>query len=332
MENMTKTRDLEAFEKAAASDLSPADNHRELTIPKIMSTEVITVTSSDTILSAATKMSENNVSCVIVVDDGHVTGILTQKDVLQAVAGDDANFHLHKVSQRMSEPVQAISVGRSVIEASNLMDSKGIKRLPVVQGRKLVGIVTQTDITRGLVSLTTLRCVTDIMSTNIATADPETTVLEAARIMSSRNVSSIVAVYQHRLAGVLTEKDVLKRVVSLSKNPTQTQVADVMSFPVTSVPPSYSILSASKMMEKMHIHRLVIVDGKKVCGIVTQTDVIRAVRSELERKEQERLRLIAELDDLVHYVTTDLQKLHDFLQGIRGFSAKPHEPAGPARK
>lgn len=332
MENMTKTPDVGAFDKASASALSVAGNHRELTIRKIMSTAVITVTSSDTILSAATKMSEHNVSCVIVVDDGHVTGILTQKDVLQAVAGDDADFHLHKVSQRMSKPVQAISVGRSVIEAGNLMESKGIKRLPVVQDRKLVGIVTQTDITRGLISLTALQGVADIMSRNIATVDAETTVLEAARIMASRNVSSIVAVYQHHLAGVLTEKDVLKRVVALSKNPTQTQVADVMSFPVTSVPPSYSILSASKMMEKMHIHRLVIVDGKKVCGIVTQTDVMRAVRGELERKEQERLRLIADLDDLVHYVTTDLQKLHDFLQGTRGFSAMPHDLHSPAHE
>jgi len=120
-------------------------------------------------------------------------------------------------------------------------------------------------------------------------------VAEAAHIMSSYNVSSIVAEYQKRLVGILTERDLLKRVVALSKNPARTRVADVMSFPVTSVPPSYSILSASNMMEKMHVHRLVIVDGKKACGIVTQTDIMWAVRSELERRGEERQGLIAEL-------------------------------------
>lgn len=299
MENMTKTQDVGAVERAVASGLSLPANQHEMVIRDIMNRDVVTASSSDTILVASAKMSENNVSCVVVVDDGCVTGILTQKDVLGVVAGEDPDFYLQKVSQRMSSPVAVISASWSVMEGGKLMESKGIKRLPVVQGRKLVGIVTQTDITRGLISLISLRCVTDIMSSNIVSVDAETTVAEAAHIMSSCNVSSIVAEYQKRLVGILTERDLLKRVVALSKNPAQTPVADVMSFPVTSVPTGYSILSASNMMEKMHIHRLVIVDGKKACGIVTQTDIMWAVRSELERREEERQGLIAELQILV---------------------------------
>jgi len=327
MENMTQKCNT-AVAEAGLSDPGLAENYRELAIRDIMSKGVITATSSDTILSAARKMSENSVSCVVVVDDGHVTGILTQNDVLQAVASEDPDFHRQKVSERMSSPVEVIAVDRSVIDAGQIMEAKGIKRLPVADGRKLMGIVTQTDITRGLLSLTSLRYVADIMSRNITTVSAETTVAEAARIMCSHHVSSIVAVHQERLAGILTEKDLLKQVAALSKNPMQTRVADVMSFPVLSVPPSYSILSATKQMEKMHIHRLVIVDGKKVCGIVTQTDIMRAMRSELARKEQERLALIAQLGDLVHHLATDLQQLQDFLQWIPGLSASPHESAG----
>jgi CBS domain-containing protein len=230
-----------------------------------------------------------------VVDDGHVKGILTQKDVLQGVASEDPDFHLRKVSERMSSPVEVISASCSVLEAGKFMESKGIKSLPVTKGRKLVGIVTQSDITRGLISLTSLRYVSDIMCSAIVSVDAETTVAEAAHIMSSFRVSSIVAECQKVLVGILTERDLLKRVVALSKNPAQTRIADVMSFPVTSIPPSYSIISASNMMEKMHIHRLVIVDGKKACGIVTQTDIMWAVRNELQRREEERQGLIAEL-------------------------------------
>ena len=288
MDNITQSRDVAAVDSGPDSGLWHVANHRELTIQDIMSTEVITATLSDTVCSAAIKMSENNVSCVVVLDDDRVTGIITEKDVLQAVTGEDADFQLQNVSDRMSTPVQVISPGRSVIQAGKIMEAKSVRRLPVTEGHKLVGIVTQTDITRGLISLTSLRYVTDIMSGNIATADDQTTVAEAARIMSSRDISCVVVLHRNELAGILTEKDLLKRVVALSKNATQTRVAAVMSCPVTSAPPSCSILSASKMMEKMHIHRLVIMDGKEVCGIVTQTDVMRAVRSELERREQER--------------------------------------------
>lgn len=298
MENITQSGDAAAVDSERVSGLWQVGKHCELTVKDIMSTQVITATLSDTICSAAIKMSENDVSCVVVLDDDRVTGIITQKDVLKGLAGEDADLQLQNVSDRMSTPVQVISPGRSVVEAGKIMETKGVRRLPVAEGHKLVGIVTQTDITRGLISLTSLRYVTDIMSRNIATVDAQTSVAEAARIMASRNISCVVVLNRNELAGILTEKDLLKRVVALSRNAAQTRVAAVMSCPVTSVPPSCSILSASKMMEKMHVHRLVIMDGKDVCGIVTQTDVMRAVRSELERREQERLELTAQLDDL----------------------------------
>lgn len=298
MENVTQSHDAAAVDSGPASGCYQAGKHRRLTIQDIMSAQVITAASSDTICSAAIKMSENSVSCVVVLDDGRVTGIITQKDVLRGVAGEDADFQLQNVSGVMSTPVQVTSPRRSVIEAGKIMEAKGVRRLPVVEGHKLVGIVTQTDITRGLISLTSVRYVTDIMSPNVATVDAQTTVAQAARIMSSRSISCVVVLRRNELAGILTEKDVLKRVVALAKNATQNPVAAVMSRPVTSVSPSCSILSASKMMEKMHVHRLVIMDGKDVCGIATQTDVIRAVRSELEKREQERLGLTAQLDHL----------------------------------
>jgi predicted transcriptional regulator len=303
MENVMQSQDVahqRRLDSGPASGLWHLGKHCELTIRDIMSTEVITAASSDTICSVAIKMSQNNVSCVVVLDDDRLTGIITEKDVLQAVASQDTDFRLQNVSDRMSSPIQVISPARSVIEAGQIMEAKGVRRLPVAEGDKLVGIVTQTDITRGLISLTPLRYVADIMSRDITTVDAQTTVAEAARIMSSRHISCVLVLHRNELAGILTEKDLLKRVVALSKNATQTRVAAVMSCPVTSAPPGCSILSASKMMEKMHIHRLVITDGREVCGIVTQTDVMRAVRSELEKREQEQLELTAQLDDLPH--------------------------------
>jgi hypothetical protein len=65
---------------------------------------------------------------------------------------------------------------------------------------------------------------------------------------------------------------------------------------------------------------LVVMDEGHVCGIVTQTDVMRAVRYQLEKLEAERRVMTSELGALVQYVMSDLEKLKHFLAGIEGAS------------
>jgi signal-transduction protein with cAMP-binding, CBS, and nucleotidyltransferase domain len=100
-----------------------------------------------------------------------------------------------------------------------------------------------------------------------------------------------------------------------------------MSLPIVSVQSRYSILGASKMMDKMRLHRLVIVDGRAVCGIVTQTDIMRAVQNAIEEGEGERRSLFAELAGLVRYLMDDLKELEYFLQEVNGFPAARSRPA-----
>jgi CBS domain-containing protein len=286
---------------------------RELTVGDVMSMNVITATADSTIFHAARTMSENRVSCLVVVDDAGVTGILTEKDVLKGVARDDVEFRRLKVADRMSSVVETVPVDMSVIQAGRTMETRHIKRLPVVNEGQLLGLVTQTDIMRGLVALSPLRAVSDIMNSKVATVQANATVAEAARVMASKDISCVVALHRHDVAGILTEKDLLKRVVALHKNPAETRVSDVMSFPITVVPPMYSVLSATQKMDNMHLHRLIVMDDNQVCGIVTQTDLMRAIRGELDRLEAERRMLAAELVSLMGYVKQDPARLQQVL-------------------
>lgn len=300
---------------------------RELMVRDVMSKDVFTAATDDTVFSAAKKMSENCVSCVVVVDGTAVVGILTEKDVLKGVAREDIDFRRLRVSDRMSAPAEVVPATMAVIKAGEMMETRHIKRLPVLEDGQLAGIVTQTDITRGLVSLSPLRSVSDIMTTNVATVQADTAVTEAARIMASKGISCVVALHRHEVAGILTEKDLLKRVVALHKNPGQTCVADVMSFPITTIPPTFSVLSASKKMDNMHLHRLIVTDGKKICGIVTQTDLMRAIRNELARLGEERRMLTAELASLRRYVTQNPKRLEDYLAEMAGSPGTRDEAA-----
>lgn len=282
----------------------------------VMSKEVVTTAPDDTIFSVAQAMSAQTLSCVVVTQNDRVVGILTEKDMLNIVAGRNTDLHHLAVSERMSSPVETVAAGMSILEADRMMETKCIRRLPVVEDERLVGIVTQTDITHALISLNSLGCVSDIMTKQLATVSVDATAVEAARLMSSANISCLVAMHGETTAGIITEKDLLKRILALQKDPTQIRVLDVMSLPVVTVPPTCSILDASRKMESMHFHRILVADGKTVCGLVTQTDIMRAVRRSTEAVESQQSTVNSELADLLQRSIRDLQRVRDFLGGI----------------
>lgn len=291
-----------------------------------MSREPITATPQDTIASAAQKMSQHNVSCVVVVDADRVAGILTEKDVLKGVAGRDIDFHRLRVQQRMSSPAVVVSPDVSILDAGRMMGDRSIRRLPVVRDGRLAGIVTETDITRGLVSLNPLRYISDIMTPHVAAVAAEAKVDEAARIMSRENVSCIIARHRQEIAGIVTEKDILRRVVALHKNPTQTQIVEIMSFPVVAVPPTYSVLSASRKMESAHVHRLIVMEGKELQGVVTQTDVLRAIQAAFETVERQHREMAAQLAELIRSTVPDEAKVQRFINQFRNLAGGSSAP------
>ena len=285
MSNLTDARGDATTNTRQGGGSRTTASGRKLMVGDIMSESVVTASVDERIVSAAKRMSEHHVSCVVVVENGKLAGILTQKDILRAVASQDGDYERAKTSEKMTRKVGVVLPTLSVMAAGRIMEANGIKRLPVLEGKRLVGIVTQTDITRGLTFLSPLRSVADIMSTEVATVGVDATVVEAARIMSDNNISCIVVMNQEDVAGILTEKDLLDRVVIPRNHPAKTKVSEVMSRPVTWIPPSYSVLGAAQKMDQLHLHRLIVMDRKHLCGIVTQTDVMRAIRRELERTD-----------------------------------------------
>jgi len=101
-----------------------------------------------------------------------------------------------------------------------------------------------------------------------------------------------VAVEGDDLVGVFTEKDLLKKVVALQKDPAHTKIEEVMSSPMISIPPDYSLFSAAKAMEKMRIRRLVVMEDKKLRGIITQTNIFMAIEDKLQKQEEKNLGLL----------------------------------------
>ncbi|MHC4508930.1 MAG: CBS domain-containing protein [Planctomycetota bacterium] len=276
-----------------------------LEVGDVMSKNVATASPDAAVVSAAKLMSDKKISSLVIMDKGDVAGILTETDVLRRVVRNGKNFYQTKLGQIMSYPVETVPTDLSVLDASEIMGQRRVKRLPVLEKETLAGIVTQTDLVRALTSYGMWRDVSEVMSQDVAVVQKTSSVAEAAEVMTSQEISCIVVLDGDEAAGVLTEKDLLGRVVALHKDPASVTTEQVMSFPITSIPSSYSVFSASKIMEEMNIRRLIVMKDKNLCGIVTQTDIFMAVRSKLQTEEQRHFMLLEGSKDNIYTANPD---------------------------
>lgn len=258
-----------------------------LPVSDIMINDVATMSVHETVFSAAKNMFEKRVSCIIVRDGDQIAGILTETDFLKRIAARKREFTRIAIASLMTSPVISISPDTSVLRAGAIAEKNRIKKLPVIDNGKLVGIVTQTDLIRVLTYYGMWRDIEEIMSAHVITITADATVVDAAEVMTNNKISCVVVIDDKNVIGILTERDVLKRVVAAQKDPETTKINDVMSAPVKSVPPDYSVFSASRLIENINIRRLVIMEGNTLKGIVTQTDIFRAVKNKLQNEENE---------------------------------------------
>ncbi|MDH7598622.1 MAG: CBS domain-containing protein, partial [Sedimentisphaerales bacterium] len=246
-------------------------------------------------MAAAQAMAKHKVSCIVAVKAGQVVGILTNRDFLKKIAlGPELNMdslYSRTVASCMSSPVEYIGPDEPIIEAARIIYQRGIRRLPVLKNGQLVGIITETDLTRALTSCNPINSVGQIMQTDVAVVPPDATIARAAAIMAERRISSVVVVKGDEPIGVVTERDILIKVTTKQLDPTEVTVEQVMTSPLVSIDPSYSVFCAARIMEQMHIHRVLVMEGPRLVGIISQRDVLRATQRLFQAQHETALEL-----------------------------------------
>ena len=117
--------------------------------------------------------------------------------------------------------------------------------------------------------------VQDVMVKEVITIDENATVKEAAEVMNRFEIGCLIAVRKGKAMGIITERDILKRVVSEARDANKTKVKQVMSSPLVVVEPEMDLGEAVKLMFQMKIKKLPVVDGKRLAGLVSLTDIAR---------------------------------------------------------
>jgi CBS domain-containing protein len=117
----------------------------------IMAKHVVTVTPDESVFQAAGLMRQASVGCLVIAQDGRPQGIVTDRDLTIRCLGEGHNPVLCPVSQHMSAPVITTTPDMDVLYAAHLMTNKKIKRLPVVENDRLVGLVSFSDIANAMI-------------------------------------------------------------------------------------------------------------------------------------------------------------------------------------
>ena len=297
---------VESQIRDSRSSTMTATNRTWLEVGDVMSRDVAAVSPGSTVVSAAKIMAGNNISCLIVSKNGCLSGIVTETDMLKKAVANGRDFRKMKVEQIMSSPVRSADRNLSVMEAGKIMEVENIRRLVILEDERPVGIITQSDMVRVLASYTLSKEVSEIMSSDVALIASSENVKEAAELMASQDISCLVAMDNDDVVGIFTERDLLKRIIAVKRDPAQISVKDVMSSPVVTVPSDYSVLSARRLLEKIGIRRLVVVDDETLLGVITQTDILKAIKTSLQEEEHNYLRLMSESSNCIYTVDLDL--------------------------
>jgi len=118
--------------------------------------------------------------------------------------------------------------------------------------------------------------VRQIMRT-IISIDAKAKAREAARLMVEKHIGSLIANRDGLPFGIVTEKDLMEKIVAQGADPSKLTVQEIMTAPLTTISASASLIDAARKMVEKQLKRLVVTEHDKIIGIVSQTDLVQSM-------------------------------------------------------
>jgi CBS domain-containing membrane protein len=273
---------------------------QDLRIGDLMTRDLITLSPDQSLFAAEELMTLRQIRHLPVVDDaGVLVGLITHRDLLAAQYSVLTQASGFPVSARardvMREDVWTVTSNTPAIEAAFTLRDHRFGCLPVVDGGKLAGIVTEADFLALLVERygpgrrSAPRYDAPVhyyMSSPVHVVSPADDLEHVQALMSTHGISSLAVVEDGRLVGVISQTDLLRvsfpllaarRRVGARWLPRRS-VAQVMTPEVLTVRPHDPVSLAARRMVENDVHRLFVVEDHALVGVLSTTDVTAAVR------------------------------------------------------
>ncbi len=130
-----------------------------------------------------------------------------------------------------------------------------------------------------------MRKVSDILQrkgSRVTTVSPQTSVIEALRIMSEQNIGSVVVLEKDTFLGIMTERDYSRKVILMDRHSSDTPVGEIMTKDFPPIRQSDSVEVCMQLMSERHIRYLPVIENGKLAGIISINDVVTETISNQE--------------------------------------------------
>lgn len=124
-----------------------------------------------------------------------------------------------------------------------------------------------------------MNTIRDTMTVDVITVIEDQSLEDIVKTMADKNISCVVVVKGERPIGIITERDLVKRVLYKREDMAKIKAKDVMTSPVISISPDIQFGDALSVMESNKLRRLVVVEDDSLAGVVTNTDIVSKTRS-----------------------------------------------------
>ncbi|MDD3409149.1 MULTISPECIES: CBS domain-containing protein [unclassified Methanobrevibacter] len=193
-------------------------------IRSIMTSDVVTMSHKDSVTEAVKVMLDHKIGSIPVLDDEEkIVGIITERDFALSMAGLLTDEIVQDV---MITDVLTTTPGTPIESSTKIMVRNNLRRIPVVSGDKLVGIITSTDILKFLgdkemfsnmtsnSGLDVLNMkISEIMQPNISIIEPLTRLGDLCDLFKEKNIGGAPVVKDDKLVGIITERDILNTIL-----------------------------------------------------------------------------------------------------------------------
>lgn len=279
-------------------------------LEKYMQSPVIAVESDSNLEHVRNLMIKNDISRVVILEQGTPVGIVTRKDMARRLGEGRAPWRRRPIdkvacSRVMSRGLITLPPDAEVGEAARIMIDRGISSIPVVDDDSLVGIVTTTDLLRAYVdNMEGMFKTSELMTREVITANANHTIAHIVELMVENGISRVVITEGSKPVGIVTATDLslleledpvrgikAKRVLFVRK-PEQASrpryryvktlpfvtAGDVMSRElITANENEDSAIAARRMLDHRISSLPVVNDAFELRGIVTKRDILKAM-------------------------------------------------------
>lgn len=243
-------------------------------VKNVMSKHVETILSGFTVDEAIKRMAEKRVGSLVVMGGKGPIGILSERDLVSKLMAVGKTPENTLVTDVMSGEIVRFHPDQSLKEAAKTMNSRK-NRLLVFDGDRIAGIVTATDIVRGISQMESSFDIGRVVMKSVYTLNAETPLRQAVEVMSQLRVGSIIIMKNGKPDGIFTEWDLVRNVLFPRLDLDQ-PLGNLTSGPLITAEEGIGGKIVADIMTANHIKRLPLTRDGVIVGIVTARDVVEA--------------------------------------------------------